>query len=106
MPMMPMTPPAALSVPGTPCVSPRQRDRVDATPPLLTEVDPICIALRHWMKSLSPWAATQGRRGLHVLSTRGGVTIGSLFSGSDIAGRIFDKLALVFEAATRIPVPA
>lgn len=58
-------------------------------------------AIDTWFHTLSPWLASQGRRGLNVLLSRpGGVTYGSLFSGSDVTGRVFDKLQSFYKHLT------
>ena len=69
---------------------------VEPTP----EPDPIRRALAIWFRSLSPWVATQAVRGIHMLNSRGEITYGSLFSGSDITARVFDKLADLFSTVS------
>ncbi len=76
---------------GSPVLAPAPA--VAAADTVMTPRDPVERAIELWFSGLTPWQKVRVQRGLVALRNHGRITVGSMYSGSDVAARVLTKLA-------------
>ncbi len=71
-------------------------------PPANVEHDPVRRAIPLWYGGLSNWMQAHARRGVMIMQSCEKITVGSIFSGADIATKILHKLSSFWSTQTSV----